>query len=208
MTLNPSLLSSQWNDYIIFSIICKIYSTPFLHLTSSHNTSAFVTPTIKELCVVHNDLNNYRPVSNPCFRAEILEEFVLSQVSSYHNINNLYNTFQSACRPGHSTEAGLRKVSGELFLSLNKDTMSMLSLIYFSLALDIIDHSILVHRLHTDFGFPDTGLQCSSSYLTDRTQYDSLSINCSAFVPVHTGVPQGSALGPILFTMYTKPLYI
>ena len=36
--------------------------------------------------------------------------------------------------------------------------------------------------------------------------YVSLSNHCSAFAPVHSGVPQGSVLGPILFTMYTKPL--
>ena len=45
-----------------------------------------------------------------------------------------------------------------------------------------------------------------SSYLTDRTHYVSLSNHCSAFTPVHSGVLQGSVLGPILFTMYIKPL--
>ena len=66
--------------------------------------------------------------------------------------------------------------------------------------------SILVHRLHTDFGFTDTVLQWFSSYLTDRTHYVSLCNHCSDFAPVHSGVPQGSVLGPMLFTMYTKPL--
>ena len=42
--------------------------------------------------------------------------------------------------------------------------------------------------------------------LTDRTQYISLSNHCSALAPVHSGVPQGSVIGPILFTMYIKPL--
>ena len=36
--------------------------------------------------------------------------------------------------------------------------------------------------------------------------YVSLSNHCSAFAPVHSGVPRGSVLGPILFTMYIKPL--
>ena len=76
----------------------------------------------------------------------------------------------------------------------------------FSSAFDTIDHTILVHRHHTDIGFTDTVLQWFSSYLTDRTQYVSLSNHCSAFAPVHSGVPRGSVLGPILFTMYTKPL--
>ena len=36
--------------------------------------------------------------------------------------------------------------------------------------------------------------------------YVSLSNHCSAFAPVHSGVPHGSVLGPMLFTMYNKPL--
>ena len=52
----------------------------------------------------------------------------------------------------------------------------------------------------------DTVLQWFSSYLTDRTHYVSLYNHCSAFTHVHSGVPQGSVLGPILFTMYIKPL--
>ena len=79
-------------------------------------------------------------------------------------------------------------------------------MLYFSSAFDTIDHPILVHRLHTDFGFTDTVLQCFSSYLTDRTHYVSLSNHCSACGHVHSGVPQVSVLGPILFTMYIKPL--
>ena len=82
----------------------------------------------------------------------------------------------------------------------------ILALLDFSSTFDTIDHTILVHRLHTDFGFTDTVLQWFSSYRTDRTHYVSLSNHCSDFAPVHSGFPQGSVRGPILFTMYTKPL--
>ena len=98
------------------------------------------------------------------------------------------------------------KVANDLFLSLNKGNISVLALLEFSSAFDTIDHPIHVHRLHTDFGFTDTVLQWFSSYLTDRTHYVSLSNHCSAFTHVHSDVPQDSVLGPILFTMYIKPL--
>ena len=82
----------------------------------------------------------------------------------------------------------------------------MLSWLDFSSAFDTINHPILVHRLHADFGFTDAVLQWFSSYLTNCTHYISLSNHCSTFATVHSGVPQGSVIGPILFSMYIKHL--
>ena len=84
--------------------------------------------------------------------------------------------------------------------------MSVLALLDFSSAFDTIHHYILVHPIHANIGFTDAVLQWFSSYLADRTQYVSLFNHCSAFVHVHTGVPQGSVLSPIHFTMYIKRL--
>ena len=109
-------------------------------------------------------------------------------------------------RPDYSTETALLKVVNDLFHCLNKGNISVLTLHDFSSAFNTIDHSILVHHLHTDYVFTDTVLQWFSSYLTDRTHYISLSNHCSVFAPVHSGVPQGAVLGPILFTMYIKAL--
>ena len=167
---------------------------------------ALVTRILRKMCLDHNDLNNYWPVFNLCFIAKILEKLVLSQVSSYLNSHNLCNTFQSAYCLGHSTETALLKVVNDLLLSLNKGNKSVLALLDFSSAFDTIDHSILMHSLHTDFGFTDVVLQWFSSYLTDHSQYISLSNHCSAFAPVYPGVHQGSVLGPILFAIYIKPL--
>ena len=205
-----------FNSVFVFLIECLDYILP--SLTYLFNTSLAsgifslcfksvpVTPILKKRCLDHNDLNNYRPISNLCLIARILEKLVLSQVSSYLNAHNLYNTCQSAYRPGHSTETALLKVVSDLFLSHSKGNISVLAFLDFSSAFDTIDHLILVHRLHTDFGFTDADLQWFSAYLTDRTHYISLLNHCSAFATAHSGVPQGSVLGPMLFTMYIKPL--
>ena len=56
------------------------------------------------------------------------------------------------------------------------------------------------------FECTDTVLQWFPFYLTDRSQCVSLSNHCSTFAPVHSGVPRGLVHGPILLSMYIKPL--
>ena len=218
LTVKECILNSAPNscelDPIPFKLLIECLDSILPSFTDLFNSSfasgifpqCLKSALIKKKCLDHNDLNNYRPVSNLCFIAKILVKLVLSQVSSYLNSHNLYNTCQSAYRPGHSTEAALLKVVIDLFLSLDKGNISVLALLDFSSAFDTIDHPILVDLFHTDFGFTDSVLQWCSSYLTDRTHYVSLYNHCSAFTPVHSGVPQGSVLGHILFTMYIKPL--
>ena len=84
--------------------------------------------------------------------------------------------------------------------------MSVLALLGVSSTFGTIAHSIYVHRLHTDLEFTDSVFQWFLSYLTDRTQYVSLSNHCFAFALVHSGSPQGSVLGTMLFVKYIRPL--
>ena len=192
----PSKHFIECLDYILPSLTDLFKSSLASGIIPQCFKSALVTPILKQRCLHHNDLNNYLPVYNLCFIAKILEKLVLSQVSSYLNSHNLYDTCQSAYRPCHSTETVLLKVVNDLFLSLNKGNISVLALLDFSSAFDTIDHPIL----YTDFGFTDTVLQWFSAYLTDRTHYVSLSNYCSVFAHVLSGVPQGSDLGPMLLT--------
>ena len=162
----PSKLLIECLDFIFPSLTDLFSSSLASGIFQQCFKSARVTPILKKRCLDHNDLKNYRPVSNQCFIANILEKLVLSHLSSYLNSHNLYITCQSAYRPGHSTETALLKVVNDLFLSINKGNISALALLDFSSAYETIDHPILVHHLHTDFGLSNSVLQWFSSYLT------------------------------------------
>ena len=85
------------------------------------------------------------------------------------NRYNLFSSFQSAHRPGHSTETALLKVVNDL-LAIDEDKLSVLVLLDLSAAFDTIDHGILLHRLQHVFGIQGTVLSWFRSYLTKRFQ--------------------------------------
>ena len=90
---------------------------------------------------------------------------------------------------------------------MNRQHVTLLVLLDLSSAFDTIDHTILLHRLQTHFGISNTSLSWFRSYLSDRQQYVSINESPSADLPLEHGVPQGSCLGPLLFTPYTSPLF-
>ena len=153
-----------------------------------------------------NELKNFRPISNLPFISKIIEKLVLVQISHHLSANNLLNQFQSAYRPGHSTETALLKIVNDLLLSLDDGKISVLASLDLSAAFDTIDHNILLHRLKNDFGLSGTVLDWFSSYLSGRIQSVSVHSHTSVPASVSCGVPQGSVLGPILFVLYTTPL--
>ena len=70
-----------------------------------------------------------------------------------------------------------------------------------SAAFDTIDHTILLKRLSETFGIRDNALSMIQTYLKDRYQKVKTNNFYSDELPVSFGVPQGSVLGPLLFTM-------
>ena len=155
----PSKHIIECLDSIISSVTYLFYSSLSSDIFPQCFNSVLVTQIIKKRCLYYNYLNNYRPVSNLFFIANIQKKLVLSRVSSYLKSRNPNSTFQSTYLPDHSTETALQKVLSDQILSQNRGNMSVLALLDLSSALQAIDHSVLVHNLHTDFGFTDTVLQ-------------------------------------------------
>ena len=145
---------------------------------------------------------NFRPVSNLPFVSKLIEKLGLDQLFHHLDHNNLWHTFQSAYHPKHSTETALLHVLNDLLIASGAGCISILTLLDQSVAVNTIDHSILLTHLESTFGILDLALCFLRSYLQDRTQVVTVNEIKSSPSLLTCGVPQGSVLGPVLFILY------
>jgi hypothetical protein len=181
-----------------------------LSFTESTFPSCFkqakVIPLLKKHSLPKEDLSSYRPVSNLNFISKVLERIIQSRVMSHLNTFPSISHFQSAYRKFHSVESALLRIQNDLLLSIERQKVTALVLLDLSAAFDTLDHSILLTRLSSTFGISGSALELISSYLHDRSQFVTVSSSSSEASSLPTGVPQGSVLGPLLFTLYTSPI--
>ena len=130
----------------------------------------------------------------------------MDQLRSHLETNKLSEILQSAYRAQHSTETALLKVTNDILTDCDSGNVSLLTSLDLSAAFDTIDHSILLQRLEITFGVSGTALEWFKSYLSNRHQAVVIKGKKSSDHLIKYGVPQGSVLGPVLFTLYTQPL--
>ena len=118
----------------------------------------------------------------------------------------MHEPMQSAYKAFHSTESALLRIQNDLLSAMDIKQGSFLVLLDLSAAFDTVDHDILLHRIQTRLGIGGTALTWLRSYLADRTQKVMINDTVSTLVHLPFGVPQGSVLGPLLFSIYTLPI--
>ena len=140
-----------------------------------------------------------------------MERCVIEQLMDHIHSNNLIEPLQSAYKSYHRTETALLKVKADILKVMDNQGFTCLVLLDLSAAFDAVDHKILLERLENYFGINSIALQWIELYLTNQSQRVVIGdMNTtgakSESISLKFGVPQGSVLGPILFTLYTCPL--
>ena len=144
-------------------------------------------------------LDNYRPISLLSSISKVFEKVVFNQLSEYFKVNNLLFEGQYGFRDKHSTELATVELMDRVITALEEKRLPISIFMDLSKAFDTLDHKILLSKLQY-YGVTGTALSWFNSYLSNRSQYVEINGRSSDVNNIDTGVPQGSILGPLLFS--------
>lgn len=202
----PSVLLKHCPD-VFADVIARLTNLSFEHNRFPHIfKKSHVAPLIKKPNLDRSEPLNYRPISNLNTISKLIEKLALLQLSPHILTSGNFNSNQSAYRARHSTETALLKTLSDVYSTIDSGGSSLLVALDISAAFDMIPHGTLLHRLSNTFGITGGASEWLKSYLSDRTQYIFFEGNTSQTQAVKTGVPQGSVLGPLLFTCHISPI--
>ena len=183
-------------------------------VNSSLNTGIFpstlkeavLVPLLKKTNLDRNVFSNYRPVSNVPFFSKIIEKVVLGQLKNHLDSLDLHDEYQSAYRKYHSTETALVRLKNDILLGIDQKKAVFVVILDLSSAFDLVDHAILTHRMQTQFRLAGSVIQWLTSFLLNRNFKCKVASELSSIYSIDCGVPQGSVLGPQLFSCYIEPV--
>ena len=151
------------------------------------------------------DARNYRPISLLSNFNRILGKIMYKRMKIFIQKHQLLSLSQYGFRQAHSTEHAILDMIESIRTNMDKRLYSCGVFIDLKKAFDTVDHKILLDKRNY-YGFRGIVNQCFFSYLTNRTQTTEINSYISDREVVSCGVPQGSVLGPLLFSLYVNDI--
>ena len=149
------------------------------------------------------EVSNYRPISLLPIVSKVMERCVYNRL--IEDISGQLYNLQHGFLKGKSTTSQLLEVLNEIGEMLDNRVQVDTIYLDFAKAFDRVDHHLLLKKLHL-FGISGSLFCWFSDYLSNRFQQVTVLGKTSNLLPVISGVPQGSILGPLMFLIYVNDL--